>query len=143
MFMKIINDEEIKKIIKEEAEKAIINDNEYFLRRNIDRLIREEIEGFGYRLKTVTNDNKSYISEYTAEKIGEELSAFLNEEQIKKIIAEVIIQEISQMPTYILRAITDILREQMNGISAGIHTNNTRVNELKRIVSEKFNTYIP
>lgn len=141
--MKIINDEEIKKIIKEEAEKAIINDNEYFLRRNIDRLIREEIEGFGYRLKTVTNDNKSYISEYTAEKIGEELSAFLNEEQIKKIIAEVIIQEISQMPTYILRAITDILREQMNGISAGIHTNNTRVNELKRIVSEKFNTYIP
>lgn len=135
---------EIKEIVREEIEKAILlEDDALFLRRVIASMVKDELDYFGYKVKSAIRDNKSNLSQYTAKIIGEEISKLLNEEEIKKIIAETLIEEISRMPTYILKAITDILQESMTGISNQIHSNNTRTEFLKRIVSEKFNVYIP
>lgn len=135
---------QIKEIVREEIEKAIpLEDDIFHLRRAIANVIKNELDYFGYKIRSAVTDNKSNLSEYVAETVGKEISKLLNEEEIKKIIAETVIEEISRMPTYILKAITNILQESMTGISTQIHLNDTRAEFLKRIVSEKFNVYIP
>lgn len=139
-----IPEEKITEIVREELEKIDTEDFAYsFLRIKIESIIKNQINDFGYKLRNITNDNKSYLSSYTADLISREIAKFINEDQIKTIIAEVVIEEISKMPTYILRAITDILRESMTGISNQKYTNMRRIEDLKKIVSEKFNVYIP
>ncbi len=139
-----IPEEKITEIVREELEKIDTEDFAYsFLRVKIESIVKNQINDFGYKLRNITNDNKSYLSSYTADLISREIAKFINEDQIKTIIAEVVIEEISKMPTYILRAITDILRESMTGISNQKYTNMRRIEDLKKIVSEKFNVYIP
>lgn len=138
------SEEKITEIVREELEKIDTEDFAYsFLRVKIESIVKNQINDFGYKLRNITNDNKSYLSSYTADLISREIAKFINEDQIKTIIAEVVIEEISKMPTYILRAITDILRESMTGISNQKYTNMRRIEDLKKIVSEKFNVYIP